>query len=317
MPTIKRHKLRGSGAQSLKRMSDFQFSMPLWRNIMLAPLQFPFWILRLFIARRYIIGFCSLLAIGIFYSDIRAHISVNHFFANRLYQIGFRLEDIRIEQRNRTALSDLYKVLQNETDLVTLKEGRWHINDQMPIFLIDLEEIKIAVEQLPWVARADIRRNLPNIIFIRLYEHEPFAFYSDGNSLSLVNRGGEVITENHLGMFKGLPVISGKGSLRHAPVLLDLMSRYGHVRPHLIAAHWAEQRYWALRFNNNVRVMLPSTSAEIENAFTLLEIYQKETRLLSDSGNTRIDLRLKNPVVRRQNTTPPPINFLDKKDDNL
>ncbi len=47
----------------------------------------------------------------------------------------------------------------------------------------DLNEIKVAVEQLEWVRRADVRRRLPDKIEVRIEEHVPFGIWHELDSV--------------------------------------------------------------------------------------------------------------------------------------
>ena len=42
-------------------------------------------------------------------------------------------------------------------------------------FAVRLEEAKRAVEQLPWVERAEVRKRWPDVLEVRITEHKPFA----------------------------------------------------------------------------------------------------------------------------------------------
>jgi cell division protein FtsQ len=55
-------------------------------------------------------------------------------------------------------------------------------------FAVDLREVRTALEQLPWVRRASVRRMWPDRLEVSLEEHVPFARWGDD---ALVNTYGE------------------------------------------------------------------------------------------------------------------------------
>ena len=58
-------------------------------------------------------------------------------------------------------------------------------------FTIDLERVRTAFEQLPWVRRAAVRRVWPNRLVVSIEEHRPFAIWGEAR---LVNTHGELFT---------------------------------------------------------------------------------------------------------------------------
>ena len=51
-------------------------------------------------------------------------------------------------------------------------------------FAVDLDAAQHAVEQLPWVERAQVRKQWPDALEIHVEEHEPFAFWGQDRLLS-------------------------------------------------------------------------------------------------------------------------------------
>lgn len=61
-------------------------------------------------------------------------------------------------------------------------------------FSVSLEEVRLAFEKLPWVRRAEVRRSWPDVLELRLEEHQAVAYWRvpDSEAVQLVNRQGEV-----------------------------------------------------------------------------------------------------------------------------
>lgn len=62
-------------------------------------------------------------------------------------------------------------------------------------FTLDLDQARVAFEAVPWVRRAQVRREFPDRLEVVLQEHEPVARWGsagDEGELRLLNRQGEV-----------------------------------------------------------------------------------------------------------------------------
>ena len=73
-------------------------------------------------------------------------------------------------------------------------------------FSTDVESIQRAVETLPWVERASVRRVWPETLFIQVVEQHPVAIWATGG---LVNQYGELFKPESIEKAKALPVWSG------------------------------------------------------------------------------------------------------------
>ena len=51
-------------------------------------------------------------------------------------------------------------------------------------FAVDLDAAQHAVEQLPWVEHAQVRKQWPDALVVHVVEHEPFAFWGEDQLLS-------------------------------------------------------------------------------------------------------------------------------------
>lgn len=61
---------------------------------------------------------------------------------------------------------------------------------------IDLAATRNAFEQVPWVRRAEVRREFPNRLKVSLQEHQAVAFWGAEGDSTLVNSYGEVFEAN-------------------------------------------------------------------------------------------------------------------------
>ena len=73
-------------------------------------------------------------------------------------------------------------------------------------FSTDVDNIQRAVEALPWVERASVRRVWPETLFIQVIEQQPMALWAMGG---LINQHGELFKPEIIKNAKALPVWSG------------------------------------------------------------------------------------------------------------
>ena len=78
------------------------------------------------------------------------------------------------------------------------------------VLRVPLQKRSAALESLPWVEQARVRRVLPNHIRVEITERTPLAFLRTGSELALVDASG-VILARPLGANFHFPVVSGIG----------------------------------------------------------------------------------------------------------
>jgi cell division protein FtsQ len=76
------------------------------------------------------------------------------------------------------------------------------------ILRVPLDERRVALEAIPWVAQAGVQRALPNRIRVELTERTPVAFLRTGSGLALVDAHGVILDRPLEGEFR-FPVIAG------------------------------------------------------------------------------------------------------------
>jgi cell division protein FtsQ len=84
---------------------------------------------------------------------------------------------------------------------------------------LDLHAGRAAFEQLPWVRKAVLQRDLPNKLRVRLEEHRAVAFFGVDSESKMVNSFGEVFEANQGDVTQELPRLIGPES--QAKTLLE------------------------------------------------------------------------------------------------
>ena len=106
----------------------------------------------------------------------------------------FKAIDLTVEGENKLSYKQAIKQAQ--------------INEGMNIFSINLSTIRKNLLAHPWIAEAEVRRELPNVINIKIYEHKPLAIIDLGRKF-LINNHGEIFKEKIASDPDNLPVITG------------------------------------------------------------------------------------------------------------
>ncbi len=77
-------------------------------------------------------------------------------------------------------------------------------------FTINLDAARTAFEQVPWVRRAQVRREFPHTLHVLLQEHHAVAHWgTEADTTTLINRRGEVFEANADSELDGLPRLGG------------------------------------------------------------------------------------------------------------
>ena len=77
---------------------------------------------------------------------------------------------------------------------------------QRGFFAVELDKIQSAVSALPWVEHAEVRKQWPDILEVRIDEHRPIAHWGKDKLLS---EAGRVFPAADLTVPKGLPDLDG------------------------------------------------------------------------------------------------------------
>lgn len=126
-------------------------------------------------------------------------------------------------------------------------------------FTVDLEVTRAAIEKLPWVRSAAVRRHWPDGLSVTLEEHEVVAHWQQLNGeTGLVNRQGEVFIADLPENFPALPRLSGpEGSAA------EILARRGEfdtalsgIGQQVTAVSLSQRRAWRLRLDDGLTIDL-------------------------------------------------------------
>jgi len=204
--------------------------------------------------------------------------------ANRLIQItaqsGFRVRNVLVEGRVETKSGDILAALKAERGA--------------PLLDIDVAAAKARLEGLPWIKSAEVERQLPATLRVKVEQRKPFALWQLGQRLSVIDREGVVIVKDNVGRFADRPLVVGEGAERRAAEILDLVASEPAISKAVDAAVLVSGRRWNLRLKGGIEVRLPEEG--MDTAWHRLARMERETRLLN-KAITAIDLRQPDRVI--------------------
>lgn len=141
-------------------------------------------------------------------------------------------------------------------------------------FTVDLGELQQAVEALPWVDRARVRRRWPDELELVIQEQQPMARWGDEE---LINRRGERFRVDQVEELTALPSLRGpEGSMAEVMARYrELTERLGASALALVALELDQRGSWTARLEGGVRLDLGSEQIE-RRAERFLRVYHAE-----------------------------------------
>lgn len=118
-------------------------------------------------------------------------------------------------------------------------------------FAVELDEIQKAVSALPWVEHAEVRKQWPDVLEVRIDEHRPVAHWGEGRLLS---EAGKVFPAAGLPVPRGLPELDGPDARAG-----EVMALYEEARarlPNVRGVALDKRGSWSIRLRNGTQVVL-------------------------------------------------------------
>src|SRR3954452_4404049 len=113
------------------------------------------------------------------------------------------------------------------------------------------------LENLDWVASAEVVRRFPNELDITIAEREPFAIWQRGGLHYVIAKDGAAVSALDPGRVSLLPLVTGEGAHTAANDLINQLEAVPAIRSHLRAAARVGERRWTLFLDNGLRIALP------------------------------------------------------------
>lgn len=195
---------------------------------------------------------------------------------------GFRVDNILVDGRFHTD-ADTLKAM------INMEKGD-------PIFAFRPAEAKAMLEKISWVKSAQVERRLPDTIYIKLTERQPFALWQRNKKLVLIDKEGAVLSDRDLGKFSKLMIVVGNEAPQKAAELLSMLDAEPSIRERVEAATLIAGRRWDLKLKSGADVKLPEK--ELGLALRRLAVNHEEEALL-DKDVLSIDVREEGRITVR------------------
>jgi len=204
-------------------------------------------------------------------------------FYNYSAGLGFKIDDIVITGRDKTAKQDILNALQlsRETNILNL----------------DLRDLQQKVEQLPWVRHAVVKRRFfPNIIQIDIRERQGQSIWQLDHKFRPIDGEGNVIEADYTPDHPILLIV-GEGAPENITALMKSITDDQNIFQRTKAPTSPPGRRWNIVLDdveNGITVKLPEK--HIDEAWKKL-LKLNTTQGLLKRKLTIIDLRFPNKVI--------------------
>lgn len=160
---------------------------------------------------------------------------------------GFEVRKVSVSGTNRMDEQIVYERVLAEQD--------------RPMPLVDLAEVRARLLELPWVKDARVSRQLPDTLKVDIVERVPHAVLKKPDRLVLVDAEGHELEPVSAAKAKGRLMIEGPGAARMVGDLDRLLAAAPALKPRIAAAEWVGNRRWNLTFETGQLLALPEGEA--------------------------------------------------------
>lgn len=212
--------------------------------------------------------------------------------------LGGHVESVLAYATARTGLTiDEVRITgQTETSEIEVL-NKLAIADGTSLATFDVAAARARVETLPWVAQVTLAKIYPSTLQVVIAEKTAFAIWHHGETTSLIDRGGAVITDGiDNERYAGLPMVVGEGAAPRAPEAVAMIATEQSLAKQVNAAVLVAGRRWTILMDGGIEILLPEAAPAA--AWHRVATLDAQTGLLS-RAITRVDLRDPGRLVLR------------------
>lgn len=170
------------------------------------------------------------------------------------------------------------------------------IHDGSSLALFDADAARERLNHMAWVKNASVMKLYPSTLQIKIEEKVPYALWQRGDLVSIINKAGDVITDDVDGRYANLLLVVNHGAQRRAGEINTALETVPELRPRVRAAFLISGRRWDLQLENGISIRLPEKN--VEAALADLVKMDEDSGLLS-RDIVAIDMRLADRVTVR------------------
>lgn len=187
-----------------------------------------------------------------------------------------QLKNVYLEGQEHTNTEDILQVMD-------VKIGA-------PLFSVEIQEIRTNLEALPWVRYAEVERQYPSTLTVRIVERIPVALWQFDQQLQLLDSEGEVIRAENISSFSDYLILVGKDAPYHLPEVMQMLESQKSLKPFVSSFIRVSERRWDVILRNDIRIMLPEQQPE--KMWDYLAQLQEEKHMLDDNSIESINLKI-------------------------
>ena len=176
------------------------------------------------------------------------------------------------------------------------------LEQNSPIFQLDLDTAIEEIKKLPWVKEVSIQRILPDSIHVQLVEKIPLVSWQNNYKYLPIDIEGNPIADEKT-ILSHLILVVGTDAPQHSPDLIKQLSAFPKIMQRVKSAVRVGGRRWNLILDDiktGTQIYLPDT--DIYLALQRLNKLQEESRLL-DKDLEKIDVRFTDRLIVREKST--------------
>lgn len=237
---------------------------------------------------RFALPAASILGIAVFVGltdggrELRATASLAPSLAATAEWLGAGIDQVAVTGHRFTPDGDIF-------DALDLERQRF-------LFAFDSAAARERIERLAWVESADIVRNFPGRLDVRVVERKAFAIWRHDGREHLIDRTGRVLQAIRPGSVADLPRVAGAGAAEEADVLLTLVASHPALASRFAGAERVGERRWRIVTIDGSRIELPPDGATL----ALTELADDGTLAALLAGSPKVlDLRSRRGVAVR------------------
>ncbi|MCC4243085.1 cell division protein FtsQ/DivIB [Stappia indica] len=195
---------------------------------------------------------------------------------------GFEIEAVKLSGQRETTEFEILEALE--------------IEQGTSLALFDASAARERLARIPWIETVSVQKLYPGTLQVRIDEREAFALWQRGNSLSVIDAKGQVISDDVDGRYANLLMLVGHGAQYRGAEILTALEKVPELRARVRAARLVSDRRWDLLLENGLTVRLPET--DVGRALSDLVRMDADNGLLT-RDITVVDIRLPDRVVVR------------------
>lgn len=195
---------------------------------------------------------------------------------------GFEIAAVKLSGQRETTEFEILEALE--------------IEQGTSLALFDASAARERLARIPWIETVSVQKLYPGTLQVRIDEREAFALWQRGNSLSVIDDKGQVISDDVDGRYANLLMLVGHGAQYRGGEILAALEKVPELRARVRAARLVSDRRWDLLLENGLTVRLPEK--DVGRALADLIRMDADNGLLT-RDITVVDIRLPDRVVVR------------------